>query len=168
MKGKLSVEVAPSFYLHLSLLLIILPLPWVVSVVSAAFLHEIFHILALRIFHIEITRIELRSSGAYISTRSLTPLEQIVCASAGPLGGLLAASVLRTFPRFAFCAFVQSVYNLIPFLSFDGGKILKGICACLPEKVGDLISYTVKTLAIILLITSIVLLTFYVKVINCG
>ena len=155
-----------SFCVYLLLLLVSLPMGWVISLLTAVALHECCHILALKLYDVKIGCVKLYASGAYISVRDLTPLEQIVCAAAGPLGGLCAAVAFHYLPRFALCAFFQSIFNLIPFVPFDGGRILLAFTALLPKKIATVVVVSVRLAAIILLGYLIYLLTNGKKVVN--
>jgi len=49
----------------------------------------------------------------------------LFCQLAGPLCGLLLVFLGRWVPRVAVCAFMQSMYNLLPLTPLDGGKIMQ-------------------------------------------
>ena len=160
------VAVSLSFCIYTLLLLLLLPLRWVLSLFAAVALHEASHMLALMICRVKMRSVTLRASGVYISSRALSPAEAVICAAAGPVGGLLGACLLYRFPRFALCAFLQSIYNLLPILPFDGGRVLYGLCGMLPKRVGQLLCFAVRTMLLILIIISVIRLTFYGKMLN--
>ena len=166
LRRKLSVELSGSFCIYIALLILLLPLQWFLAVLSAMAVHELCHILALMICRVPIARISLSASGVRLHTRSLSAPEQIICAAAGPLGGLVAASLLYKLPCFAFSAFMQSIYNLLPILPFDGGRILAGFCDYLPNGAGKWVLKTAKALTLLAILSMICWLTIYVKVIN--
>lgn len=114
------------------------------ALMAAVIAHEAGHFAALRLFGGGVRDFYADISGALISGRmSLTPLEEIFCAAAGPAFGLLyafAASAAGNAVGSAFLlqsagiSFVLSVFNLIPALPLDGGRILsalwKNVRAC--------------------------------------
>ena len=160
------LEIKASFCIYLCMILLLLPLRWVIAILSAAAIHEACHILMLLVFRCKLRSIVLSASGMIISTSSLPPLEQIICAAAGPVGGLLAGALLYMFPRFAFCAFIQSVYNLLPLYPLDGGRILQGICGMLPDKIGRVLALAVRAATLLALCFVILWLTIHLNVIN--
>lgn len=111
--------------LGLVLLILLLPMRWIVAAAIAAFLHELGHCIALKLFGGSFHRIKIGISGAVIEASGLTPGAEIMCLLAGPLAGLLPMITVRLFPTIAICGLVQSAYNLIPVYPLDGGRILR-------------------------------------------
>ncbi len=140
----------------------LVPLGWVVAILSAAAIHELSHALALVLAKIKIHKVIIKASGTIICTRCLTAFEQMICAAAGPAGGLLAAAALHRFPRFALCAFIQSIYNLLPVLPFDGGRILAAICVFLPDRAGRWALRISWFITVLLLVAVIFWLTIHI------
>lgn len=122
--GKCSVTIKPGFCLFAAATLLIIPIEWVFSWFLAAAFHELCHCLTLFLCCIPIHSIDIDLTGAKINTASLTAGKELVCALAGPLGGLSLCLLSSLFPRLALCALIQSVYNLLPLYPFDGGRIL--------------------------------------------
>ena len=110
-----------------ALTVLILPLPWLASIFLAAFIHELCHLLCLRLFKINIIRIRIGMQGAAIETAPLSPIQELFCAAAGPAGSFLCLLFLRHFPMLALCGFLQGIYNLLPIYPLDGGRILNAI-----------------------------------------
>ena len=123
---KTVIKILPSFYLFISLGLVIIPLKWFVAWMIAAFFHELFHVLFLRLFRYQIYFIEIGWTGARIVTDGRTGLNISLCALAGPLGGFALLLLLRVMPRLAVCGGMQALYNLLPVYPLDGGRALKG------------------------------------------
>ena len=123
---RLSIIVAPAVWIGLAFAMILLPLRWVIAWLLATTVHELFHILSLLVCGARIHEIRIALSGAQITTDSLTHGKEIISAVAGPLGGVLLLLLSRWLPKTAICAFVQSVFNLLPLVNFDGGRVLHG------------------------------------------
>lgn len=109
---------------------------WVLLFALAAFLHECGHLLALRLLRGRVEGLNFRLSGAEIRYRSgsLSYGGEVILALAGPgmnlLCALLAAAAARTHPdgmlyRFIGCHLVLALFNLLPALPLDGGRVLQ-------------------------------------------
>ena len=112
-------------WIVLALGILVLPLQWVGAAVLAAAIHEAFHYLAVRLCGGEIMGFTVGISGAKLAVRGLSNGQEIFCALAGPMGGLLLLLGLRWIPRTALCAAFQSVFNLFPVYPLDGGRALR-------------------------------------------
>lgn len=112
-----------SFFLFLALLLLTLPLPWLAAAIIAAVFHELCHLSALYLTGAAIQEIHIRPGGAIIRTQTSTLPQELLCAAAGPAGSLLLLSLCHCFPKTALCAGVQGIFNLLPILPMDGGRI---------------------------------------------
>ena len=121
------IRCLPGVYIFLAVALILVPIKWLLAWLTAALLHELFHILFLWICGGSVTSVELGFMGAKIYTDDLSGLKMSVCALAGPLAGALLALTIRITPRLALCGAIQSIYNLVPLYPFDGGRAVKGI-----------------------------------------
>lgn len=137
------ISVRYDFCILLALSLFLLPISWVVGWAIASCIHELFHILAIRICKVKILAVGLISTGAVIQTETMTPLQELFCSLAGPVGGLSAILFLRVMPQIAICAVVQSVFNLLPVYPLDGGRALKCFIALLA---GDEMSQKISRL----------------------
>lgn len=111
--------------LILALTLLILPLQWIVAMVLAAAVHELCHYGVARLLGGSVDRFRLGLWGAKMEIRGLTAGKELVCALAGPIGGLLLLPFARIIPRTALCAAAQSLYNLLPLYPLDGGRALR-------------------------------------------
>ena len=119
--------VRAEMYFVAAVAILILPLKWVVAWISAVAVHEYAHYVALRMFGVRVYAITVGFSGAVMETDSMNLCEETVCALAGPLGGLSLLLFARQMPYVAICALFQSLYNLLPILPLDGGRVLLGL-----------------------------------------
>lgn len=119
-----NVHFSAGFYFLLSLMLLILPIRWIGAFLLASAWHECCHLVALRISSGRIGGVRIGAAGAVIEARELSRGRELVCALAGPLGGLLLLPLARWLPRTAICAAFQSIYNLLPVYPLDGGRAL--------------------------------------------
>lgn len=95
----------------------------------AAGLHEAGHMGAILMLGGEIRRISLGCTGAEIQCSPLSPLREAVAAGAGPLVSL--GLVLSPWPWVRFWGAAQAVFNLMPVLPLDGGRVLYGLLSFL-------------------------------------
>lgn len=105
-------------------MLLTLPIKWLFAAMVAAAYHELCHILAIRLCRGDIHQLDVSSEGANLSISSLSPSQELICALAGPLGGLCLLFLARWIPRITVCAAFQSLYNLLPIYPLDGGRAL--------------------------------------------
>lgn len=119
----------------LALSVLLLPLQWILAMAAAALWHELCHYWAIRLCGGKVTDFRAGFSGAKLEVLGLTEKQELLCALAGPAGGLLLLLFARWLPRTAMCAAVQSVYNLLPIFPLDGGRILRcGLGVIWPNK----------------------------------
>lgn len=134
-QNKVHFSYTPTLFCYLAILLLIVPLRLLLAAIISAVTHELFHILALRLLRVPINEIYIGLRGAKISTQPMTQKQELICALAGPIGGILLILFYRWIPAISLCAFVQTLYNLLPLYPTDGGRALQ-CCAylLLPEK----------------------------------
>jgi len=137
------IRVEGSAWIFLAVLILLLPLSWVLSALTAALIHELSHILMLKLLCVPIFGIRVGARGAVLSTGAMTNQQELLCALAGPVGSFSVLILIRLFPRLALCALVQGLYNLLPFYPMDGGRavrsgilLLLGKRPCKRKKVG--------------------------------
>ncbi len=152
---KLQIKVQPDFWFTLSLALVFIPVPWLLSWLVAASIHEIFHYIALRICGYSVKQIHIGASGTGMESDLEPGFKMILCALAGPISGFLLLLLVHIFPRIAICGFLQSICNILPIYSLDGGRALRGILFILFKEntALKLCMYTEKI--IIILITAL-------------
>ena len=125
------LRVRPVVVLVLAGVLMRIPIPLVCAAVAAACFHELCHLAALKLLGHPVLRIELGPLGARIVTEELEPVDELICALAGPLGALLLLSVARWVPLVALFALAQSAWNLIPLYPMDGGRAVRSLLTLL-------------------------------------
>lgn len=123
--GHPRIDILPGAYLMAALLLLLLPLGWIVSWAAAAMVHELFHIFVISLCGGTIRQIRIGSFGAEIEIGYMSPFRELLCALAGPAGGLLMLLLFRWLPLMSALALLQSVCNLLPVYPLDGGRALR-------------------------------------------
>ena len=108
----------------LAMMLLLMPFRWLSAAIVAAVIHELCHYAAIRLITGSSSRISLYSFGAMMTLPAMPRSMEMLCAFAGPIGGLLLTSLAAIFPRLAICAMLQSIYNLLPIYPLDGGRAL--------------------------------------------
>ena len=112
-------------YFSAAFLLLVLPLDWFLSAVAASFVHELCHIATLYLLHGKITGIHIRVSGCMLETDRIAEMKQFFSILAGPAGSFLLLFLSRVAPKIAICGLIQGIYNLIPVLPLDGGRLFQ-------------------------------------------
>ena len=123
------VSISAQTYIAAVIILLLIPLPWLVGWVLAAFVHELCHYIAVLLCGGKITAIRIGISGAVLEAGYLSPWASVICCLAGPAGGLVLCLLSEQFPRLAVCGFLQSVYNLLPVYPLDAGRAVRVLCA---------------------------------------
>ena len=111
---------------------------WVFLFALAAMLHEFGHLAALWLLGARMERLSLRLSGAEIGYRGerLSYGGEALLALAGPGMNLFCASLgaflAQRWPRpglyrFIGCHLTLALFNLLPALPLDGGRVLKAL-----------------------------------------
>ena len=116
------------FFPVAALMLLLFPVRFLAGVLLAAFIHELGHILAVKLSGGRVLAIRLRSCGARIETAPMSPGWAAFCALAGPAAGALTIFAWKSYPELALAGLVQTVFNLIPVYPLDGGRALRNIC----------------------------------------
>lgn len=118
------IRFQPSALILMAALILLLPLDWLLAALSAAAVHEVGHLAAIKFFDRQPVSISLGFLGAKIHTGPLNNKTEFLCAAAGPSASLMLLFLCRLFPKLALCGLVQGMFNLIPLYPLDGGRML--------------------------------------------
>lgn len=121
------IEVSGSFFFFCIIILFVLPLSWVIAGITSAVFHEICHLLMIKLFHKEIYFVKIGVWGTEIASEPLSGWKEIICLLAGPAGSLFLVLFFRWLPLTAFLGLMQGLFNLLPVLPLDGGRIILSV-----------------------------------------
>ena len=124
---RIRLDIQPPALILAALGLLILPIEWFLAAIVAASVHECGHLIVLRGFRVKNCSLTIGAGGAQISTGYLLPMQEALCAIAGPAASFLLVLFWRRFPRLAVFGLVHGLFNLLPVFPMDGGRILRCI-----------------------------------------
>ncbi|MBR3570039.1 MAG: hypothetical protein IKN96_04455 [Oscillibacter sp.] len=133
--ARVRVNGSPGFYALLVWFAAVNGLRPLLTVLSAALVHECGHWLALRRFGARVRRVRLGVCGAVIESdcARLSYGREVLCVLAGPGANLLAAALCRAagnpYPAFAGANLILCAFNLLPVRPLDGGRALELLLA---------------------------------------
>lgn len=127
MDNRITVQISAKASILLACMLLLLPIQWVGAAILAAAVHECFHCITIVLMGGRIKSIYIGARGAFIDVEPMSGMREAVCALAGPIGSFLMVILIRRMPRTAVCGLVHGLYNLLPMLPLDGGRVLRGI-----------------------------------------
>ena len=127
------IETDGGFWIVLSLMALLFPFRVLAGLILAAAVHELGHLLALRLCGGQVMRIFLRAGGARIEAAPLKLGRELICILAGPAAGAATILAWRIFPELALAGLLQTAFNLLPLPYLDGGRAWRNICC----KLGD-------------------------------
>ena len=135
-----NISISGGWLLMMAIMVILLPLQWVIASVAAAVFHEFSHWLVMWLITGKGRPMQFRSGSIRMNLVEMGRGEELLCALAGPVSGLLLLPFGSWIPRVAFCAMIQSLYNLLPVYPMDGGRILRcalsmGVCPPVAERI---------------------------------
>ncbi len=122
---KVLKSLSPWPIIALALAILMLPLKWIGAWLLASGIHELLHILAVRLMGGRIDGFRLGPEGAVLEASVISQGKLLFCIMAGPIGCLLILPLVRHLPALAVCIFLQSIFNLLPLEGLDGGRVLR-------------------------------------------
>lgn len=123
------VIITPGFFLMLGVSLFLGATEVLPLVALAALLHEMGHLLALRLFGVCVNEIHFTVFGAEIraDTRFLPYWKDVICTLAGPGVNIFSALILSRIAGdylLAGANLLQGAFNLLPLTGLDGARSL--------------------------------------------
>lgn len=149
----ISVEYSAGSCFFLAMLCLLLPVDWLLAALAAAFLHEMCHIAAVLALGGKLERVHIGAAGVILEVSPMSSWQTLICTLAGPAGSLALLLLGGICPKLAFCGMVQGLYNLLPFVSLDGGRILFCVTHLLfSEKTADMICIWIPYFVVLMLL----------------
>ncbi len=149
--SKLHIRFSTGVYLYMAVLILLMPFRWLIALAVSSLVHELCHLLAIRLCGVQVYSIRIGATGARIRTPAMTNTQELICALAGPLGGFSLLLFRRWLPATAICAAFQSLYNLLPIYPSDGGRaLLCGVRTIASEERAEKVCYIIQTVFLIL------------------
>ena len=131
--NKRRLSISPGAVLLASLLYCTASFSELAALVPPVVVHELGHVVALRLYGMRVRRVSADLRGLCIEYGGVcTPLGHAVSALAGPAAGLAYAFAASYFARrganevltlSAGISLLLSVFNLLPILPLDGGRV---------------------------------------------
>ena len=131
--GRVRAYVSPGALLLFALLWFFDEDGLVPAALPAVLAHELGHLLPLLMCGVHLRRVTVTAFGVELDYRgALRGAKALVCIGGGPLLGLVYAAVVcavrAEFWRMSGAlSFLLSVYNLLPVLPLDGGRLLAAL-----------------------------------------
>lgn len=136
------ISIHTNLFFWAAMMVLILPLAWILAAISAALFHELCHIVLVYCLNGKILKMNVQSDGCILETTRMKEWKQFICILAGPLGSMSLLILYRTAPKVAICGFIHGLYNLIPILPSDGGRLLHLILyQFCPKRTDDIMRY---------------------------
>ncbi len=135
----------------------------IVAVLAAAVAHELGHLIAMEFLGFRVKRFRVEAKGFCIDYCGYAgALGHAFAAAAGPVAGLLYSVTASHFGNkmgldwlclSAGVSLILSIFNLLPAIPLDGGRILMSLsCAFCGEQQGRVVCSSVSTVCGILLL----------------
>lgn len=143
-------------FIWLACLLLLLPLDWLISALFAAIFHEVCHMFVLLFLGGKIRKIRIFLTGCVMESTAPGDWQAVCSILAGPAGSLLLLLLSGTAPKIAVCGLLHGLYNLLPILPLDGGRILQLLLyRFCPEKGENVLQWTGQTICMMVLFYAI-------------
>ena len=121
------IELTAAFYIGAALAILVLPWNVLLSFAVSAAFHELCHLAVLCWYQVPIWQIRLGLCGAKITAGAMEPMQELLCAAAGPIGSLILVLFADRLPLLAVFGLVQGLFNLLPIYPLDGGRVVRSI-----------------------------------------
>lgn len=115
----------PAWCLLGAALVLLVPMRWLLSAITAALVHEAAHILTVILFGGHVRRIYMFPGGCRIHAAGMGDMESFFSILAGPAASIALGCFRRRFPLIAAIGMIQGIFNLLPVLPLDGGRLLQ-------------------------------------------
>lgn len=163
MDSKIRVRCSGATAILGATMLLILPLKWVIAMIIAIAIHELFHCVAIQVTGNHICEISITQHGMVIQTTPLSQFEELFCAAFGPLGSILLFLGYPWIPRIALCAGVQGIFNLLPVYPLDGGRIFRVLVQKIFPEYAECIFKRTEFLLIVTILAAGIYFSVYIK-----
>ena len=151
-------------YIYLGISILLIPIRLFIAMCISAIVHELFHILAMKLCGIPVYSVRISPLGAAIHAQMMTQFQELICSLAGPLGALTLLLFAKRIPLIALCAFFQTIYNLIPVYPFDGGRALRCLFhLILPQCAAEVLFAAVEKLTFGVIIVAAIYVVFHYR-----
>ena len=127
-------EISAGAYILSALLVLVLPLNWLLGWLLAVTVHELGHIIALRLFKVRIYGMRIGVGGMKLDIPPLTPAQELICAAAGPVSSIPLLALAHHVPTAAVIGLFQGMFNLLPLYPLDGGRMCRAVWILLRER----------------------------------
>lgn len=149
---RIKVDISPGACIITAFLILTVPFKWLLAWFLAALTHELCHCLAIYMLGENIFGFTIHPNGTMIHTNLLSNRQTLLCALAGPMGGLLLIPFARHYPQLALCAMGQTLYNLLPIYPLDGGRAIQALSNMLfSERLASILCKAIEIAAVTML-----------------